>query len=70
MDPSDKAFHDSLRPSWGPDGTLVLGTTPKVLTRSSRRTVEKEGIMSMSRLNIVSESRDVRFAKFSNEVCS
>ncbi|KAJ9151205.1 Nuclear protein 96-domain-containing protein [Pleurostoma richardsiae] len=67
MDPKDRAFHDCLRPSWGGDGTLVLSTTPKVLTRSSRRTVEKEGLMSLTKLNIVSENRDVRFAKFSNE---
>lgn len=67
MDPDDKAFHDTLRPSWGPDGTLVLATAPKVLSRSSRRGVEKDGIVSMSRLNIVSENRDIRFAKISNE---
>lgn len=67
MDPNDKAFHDSMRPNWGPDGTLVLATAPKVLSHSSKREVEKDGIMSMSRLNIVSENRDVRFAKFANE---
>lgn len=67
MDSNDRAFHDALRPTWGPDGTLVLATTPKLLTRSSKRAVEKDGIMSMSRLNIVSETRDIRFAKFANE---
>lgn len=67
MDPNDRAFHEALRPTWGPDGTLVLATTPKLLTRSSKRAVEKDGIMSMSRLNIVSETRDIRFAKFANE---
>lgn len=67
MDPNDRAFHDTLRPSWGPDGTLVLATTPKVLSRSSKQVIEKDGIISMGRLNIVSENRDVRFAKFSNE---
>ncbi|KAG8169893.1 hypothetical protein KVR01_000638 [Diaporthe batatas] len=67
MDPADKAFHDTLRPSWGPDGTLVISSTPKTLTRSSRRALEKDGIMAMGRLNIVSEHRDIRFAKFSNE---
>ncbi|KAL2286814.1 hypothetical protein FJTKL_06363 [Diaporthe vaccinii] len=67
MDPTDKAFHDTLRPSWGPDGTLVISTTPKTITRSSRRALEKDGIMAMGRLNIVSEHRDIRFAKFSNE---
>lgn len=67
MAPDDRAFHDTLRPSWGPDGTLVLATAPKVLSRSSRRGIEKDGIVSMSRLNIVSENRDVRFAKIANE---
>ncbi|KUI62218.1 hypothetical protein VP1G_09329 [Cytospora mali] len=67
MDAADRAFHDTLRPSWGPDGTLVLATAPKVLSRSSKRGLEKDGIMTMSRLNIVAESRDIRFAKFSND---
>lgn len=67
MDPKDRAFHDTMRPNWGPDGTLVIATAPKTLSRSSKRTAEKDGIMSMSKLNIVSESRDVRFAKFANE---
>lgn len=67
MDANDRGFHDSLRPSWGPDGTLVISTAPKVLSRSSKRAIEKDGIMSMSRLNIVSENRDIRFARFANE---
>ncbi|KAK7738554.1 hypothetical protein SLS53_006074 [Cytospora paraplurivora] len=67
MEPADRAFHDSLRPNWGPDGTLVLATAPKILSRSSKRALDKDGIMTMSKLNIVSENRDVRFAKFSNE---
>lgn len=67
MNSSDRAFHDALRPSWGPSGTLVLATASKDLSRSSKRAAEKDGIMSMSRLNIVSENRDVRFAKFANE---
>lgn len=67
MAPDDRAFHDTLRPSWGPDGTLVLATAPKVMSRSSRRGIEKDGIVSLSRLNIVSENRDVRFARMANE---
>ncbi|CAN8098434.1 unnamed protein product [Discula destructiva] len=67
MDANDTAFHDAMRPNWGPDGTLVLAAAPKVLSRSSKRMVEKDGIMSMSRLNIVSANRDIRFAKFANE---
>lgn len=67
IDSTDRAWHDTLRPSWGPDGTLVLATPPKLLSRSSRRVIEKNGIMSMNRLNIVSGNRDVRLAKFANE---
>lgn len=67
MDPNERAWHDCLCPNWGADGTLVLATAPKVLSRSSKRAIEKDGIMSMSRLNIVSENRDIRFAKFANE---
>jgi len=67
-----RAFHDSMKPSWGPDGTLVYAAPPnaKSFGRSSRRTRERDGLLNVQKGGIVSESRDVCFAKFSNEVSS
>ena len=66
----DRAFHDSMKPSWGPDGTLVYAAPPasKLFGRSSRRARERDGVLSIQKGGVVSEGRDVRFAKFSNEV--
>jgi hypothetical protein len=68
----DRAFHDSMKPSWGPDGILVYAVPPnaKSFGRSSRRTRERDGLLIVQKGGVVSESRDVRFAKFSNEVSS
>jgi nuclear pore complex protein Nup98-Nup96 len=70
MTPTDRAFHDSLRPNWGPDGTLVYATSanPQPLAKLSRRARERDGLLTIQKGGVVSESRDVRFAKFSNEV--
>ena len=70
MTASDRAFHDSMKPSWGPDGTLVyaVSSTAKPLGRSSRQARDRDGLLNIQKGGIVSESRDVRFAKFSNEV--
>lgn len=70
MTDNDRAFHDSLKPSWGPDGTLVyaLSSNAKPLGRSSRRANERDGLLTIQKGSVVSENRDVRFAKFSNEV--
>jgi nuclear pore complex protein Nup98-Nup96 len=68
----DRAFHDSMKPSWGADGTLVYAapSNAKPFGRSPRRSRERDGLLSIQKGGIVSESRDVRFAKFSNEVGS
>ncbi|TAQ84776.1 hypothetical protein B7494_g6901 [Chlorociboria aeruginascens] len=70
MTDADRAFHDSLKPSWGPDGTLVYAApaNSKPFGRSSRRAREKDGLMTIQKGGVVSESRDIRFAKFSNEL--
>lgn len=71
MKPTDRAFHDSMKPSWGPDGTLVYAAppNPKSFGRSSRKCRERDGLLTVQKDGVVSENRDVRFAKFSNEVC-
>ena len=70
MSEVDRAFHDSMKPSWGPDGTLVYAApaTAKPFGRSSRRSQERDGLLQFQNGGIVSQNRDIRFAKFSNEV--
>jgi hypothetical protein len=70
MNGKDRAFHDSMKPSWGPDGTLVyaVSSNAKPFGRSSRRARERDGLLTIQKGGVVSESRDVRFAKFSHEV--
>lgn len=56
MSETDRAFHSSLKPSWSNDNTLVYsgaGNSPPVT-----------GNMISTKRAIISESRDVRFAKF------
>ncbi|KAF4637950.1 hypothetical protein G7Y89_g131 [Cudoniella acicularis] len=69
MTEADRAFHDSMKPNWGPDGTLVYAApaNAKPLGRSSRRNREKNGLLAVQKGCIVSEGRDICFAKFSNE---
>ncbi len=71
MSDIERAFHDSMKPSWGPDGTFVYAGPPngKPFGRSSRRARERDGILTIQKQAIVSENRDIHFAKFSNEVC-
>ncbi|KAH6680270.1 putative nucleoporin [Halenospora varia] len=69
---ADRAFHDTMKPNWGADGTLVYAAPPetKPFGRSSRRTREKPGLLAIQKGCIVSEGRDIRFAKFSNEAAA
>ncbi|KAH8812039.1 putative nucleoporin [Xylogone sp. PMI_703] len=69
MSESERGFHDSLKPSWSYDGTLVYSTSPGTNTfgRSSRRAKERDGLVIIQKGGVVSECRDIRFAKFSNE---
>jgi nuclear pore complex protein Nup98-Nup96 len=70
LTPSERAFHDSMRPSWGPDGTLVYGaaSNPQPYAKPSRRARERDGLLTIQKGSVVSENRDIRFAKFANEV--
>ena len=70
MDPKDRAWHNTMRPTWGPNGTLVFAANPSetAFGRTARMT-EKNGLMMIMKGGIVSESQDIRIAKFTNEVC-
>ena len=57
MNESDRAFHDSVRPTWTPDGTLVYaipGNAPAV----------DDDMMVTANKSLVAEGKDVRFARF------
>lgn len=71
MDDNERAYHDSMKPSWGPDGILVYAAPPsaKPFGRSSRRIRNGDGLLAVQKGGVVSENRDIHFAKFSNEVC-
>jgi len=64
MTESDQAFHDSQKPRWGPDGTLIYAMANKggllrrdKSARMSGSVLEQQGLF-------VSEGKDVCFAKF------
>ncbi|CAG8976395.1 hypothetical protein HYALB_00012542 [Hymenoscyphus albidus] len=69
MTAMDRQFYESFKPSWGHDGTLVYSTQidPVALNKSPSRRLENNGLLAVQRGAIVSEGRDVRFAKISNE---
>ncbi|XXG95681.1 hypothetical protein Hte_001950 [Hypoxylon texense] len=69
MDDKERMWHNTMRPSWGPNGTLVFSATPTSPTfgRSSRIS-DKNGLMTVLKGGIVSESQDIRIAKFANEM--
>ncbi|KAI1141827.1 nuclear protein 96-domain-containing protein [Hypoxylon sp. FL0543] len=69
MDEKERLWHDTMRPSWGPNGTLVFSASPSnsALGRSGRMS-EKNGLMTVLKGGIVSESQDIRIAKFTNEM--
>ena len=71
MEESDQAFHESQKPSWGPDGTLIyaMASGGGPLKRGT------SGRMSGSLLErkdvLVSEGKDICFVKFATttDVC-
>ncbi|KAJ2906470.1 nucleoporin autopeptidase [Zalerion maritima] len=69
MSAQEQAYHKSIRPTWGPDGTIVFATAPRSLGKSSFRSIEKGGLLSVQKGAVSSEHREIRIGKFSNE-CS
>jgi len=56
MNESDQAFHDSVKPTWTPDGTLVYaiaGNAPLV----------DDNLLMNAGKSVVAEGKDIRFAK-------
>ncbi|KAI1500882.1 nuclear protein 96-domain-containing protein [Biscogniauxia marginata] len=69
MDEKERIWHVTMRPTWGPSGTLVFAATPSSspFGRSSRIS-ERNGLMTVMKGGIVSETQDICIAKFTNEM--
>ena len=69
MDDTERAFHFTMKPSWGPDGTLVYAAPPhkESVSFHSRASRENEGLLVIRKGAVTSESRDIHFASFSKE---
>lgn len=69
LTPDEREWHNSVGPTWGPDGTLVFAATPEQSAfKRSGRITEKNGLMTVMKGAIVTESQDICIAKFTNEV--
>ncbi|KFY60039.1 hypothetical protein V497_03928 [Pseudogymnoascus sp. VKM F-4516 (FW-969)] len=64
MDEIDQQFHDSVKPSWGPTGTLVYAARPA--DNQASNAIEMHGLISQTTI-LAGEDKDIRFAKFSDE---
>lgn len=65
MSDQDKAFHQSFKPSWAPDGTLVYAS-------GNDTTNATDGVLINVNTPVVSDGKDVHFARFASasyEVC-
>ncbi|OCL13785.1 hypothetical protein AOQ84DRAFT_224189, partial [Glonium stellatum] len=56
MDPKDRSFHQSNKPRWSADGTLIYATSGNTPSMD-------DGILRSLKGSIVSEHKDIRFAK-------
>lgn len=55
----DQSFHSSFKPAWASDGTIVYAVA------GNAHALGSEGLLVDAKASIVSEGKDVRFAKFS-----
>lgn len=63
MDPAERAYHESNKPNWASDGSLIYAV-PSLSHTSSGRSDHTTGILVERRAPFVSEGKDVHFAKF------
>lgn len=63
MNETDHQFHQSYKPHWGPETTLLYAMPSKVnLTQSQSN--QLTSLLVDQKGTFVSERRDIRFAKF------
>jgi len=63
MDETDQAFHDSQKPSWGPDGTLIYATAGEGGPLKGPTSARRSGSLLVQMDVLVSEGKDICFAK-------
>lgn len=59
----EKEWRDSYKPSWGPGEILLYAIAGKV-GNTSNKSAQTDPILQKQKGTIVSEGRDIRFAKF------
>lgn len=64
MAESDQAFHNSQKPSWGPDGTLIYAMASEGGPLKSWTSARTSGSVLEQKDVLVSEGKDICFAKF------
>ena len=60
---TEKEWRDSYKPAWGPGGTLLYAIPGKVGS-SGNKNAQADSILRKQKGVLVSEGRDIRFAKF------
>jgi nuclear pore complex protein Nup98-Nup96 len=70
MDEIERAFHESLKPSWDINGTLVYAApgSRQLKSRGSRAARDRDDLLVVQKGKVVSEARDIMFARFAKEV--
>lgn len=70
MNVTERAFHDSIKPRWGADGTIIFAgrSNGRPVSRSSRATFDRDGLLIVQKCDLATNTGDIRFARFSSEV--
>ena len=63
MDAVEREFHESYKPAWGPEDVLLYAIPGQVGANREQSTQANDNMQSSKNV-IVSEGRDIRFAKF------
>lgn len=59
----EKEWRDSYKPAWGP-GEILLYAIPGKVGSSGNKSAQPDSVLQKQKGTIVSEGRDIRFAKF------
>ena len=62
MSESDRNFHDSLKPSWGP-GSVILYSKLSQLTHQNRNSMHTSNTLLRQRDTISSDGREIAVAR-------
>ena len=63
MSETEREYHESYKPSWGPEATLLYAM-PSKIKLSRRKFTPTNAVINDLKGTFVSEDRDIRFAKF------